>query len=107
MRRNKFNAKPTVIDGFRFASKLEASRYQELKLLEKAGEIRGLKIHPRFKLSVGEHHICAYVADFFYWDKRGALHIEDTKGVRTASYLLKKKLMFACLGLEVEELRAR
>ena len=107
MRRNKYNAKPTVIDGFRFASKLEASRYQELKLKVHAGEILYFDIHPKFKLFVGDHHICTYEADFRYTDKRGTVHIEDTKGVRTASYILKKKLMYACLGLEVEELRAR
>lgn len=108
MRRNKYNAKSAVIDGIRFASKLEASRYRELKLLERAGDIEKLEVHPRFPLFVGAHHICTYEADFRYKDvRRGTTHIEDVKGVRTALFILKKKLMKACLGLEVKELRDR
>ena len=107
MRRRKYNNKPTVIDGYRFDSKLEASRYGELRLLEKAGEIVELEVHPRFPLFVGPDHICTYIADFRYYDcSRGTFRIEDTKGVRTALFLLKKKLMKAVLKLEVEEVRA-
>ena len=36
---NKFGAKRTTIDGITFDSKLEADRYIQLKLLEKAGKI--------------------------------------------------------------------
>lgn len=52
MRRNghKFNAKPTTVDGIRFASQAEARRYSELKLLEKAGEIINLELQPVFDL---------------------------------------------------------
>jgi len=34
---NKYGAKKTVVDNITFDSKKEAARYQELKLLEKAG----------------------------------------------------------------------
>lgn len=106
MRRRKYNNQPQLIDGFRFDSKLEAKRYGELRLLEKAGEIVELEVHPRFPLFVGKEHICTYIADFKYFDvNRGTLRIEDTKGVRTALFLLKKKLMRAVLKLEVEEVR--
>lgn len=106
MRRRKFNNKPTVVDGYRFASLLEAKRYRELRLLEKAGEISELEVHPRFPMFVGPEHICTYIADFKYFDvTRGTIRIEDTKGVRTALFILKKKLMHAVLGLTVEEVR--
>jgi hypothetical protein len=44
-KRAKYGAEPTVVDGIRFDSKKEAARYQELKLLAKAGEIQGNYIH--------------------------------------------------------------
>ena len=103
--KSKFRNKPQSIDGYRFLSMLEAKRYTDLKLMERAGEIKNLEVHPRFPLFVGSHHICTYEADFRYSDNRGTVHIEDTKGFRTALFILKKKLMKACHGIEVEEVR--
>lgn len=100
MRRySKFNAKKTVIDGIKFDSKREAERYCELKLLEKAKEIRNLELQPRFLLQdkfkdkQGKtHRKIEYVADFLYIDKDGKAIVEDVKGVMTDVYKLKKKL---------------
>lgn len=39
-RKNKYKAIKTRKDGILFDSMLEASHYEDLKLLEKAGEIR-------------------------------------------------------------------
>ena len=47
---HKYNAIPTTVDGIRFASKREARRYLELKLLQKAGHISDLELQPRFRL---------------------------------------------------------
>lgn len=41
-RRHKYGARATVVDGIRFDSAAEARRYQELRLRERAGEIRDL-----------------------------------------------------------------
>lgn len=38
-RPNKYNNHKTIVDGIKFDSIREAERYQELKLLETAGEI--------------------------------------------------------------------
>lgn len=38
---NKYGAKKTVVDGVTFDSKAEARRYQQLKLMQQAGEIIG------------------------------------------------------------------
>lgn len=46
MRRHKFGAVATVVDGHTFPSKAEARRYQELRLLEKAGQITKLRLRP-------------------------------------------------------------
>jgi hypothetical protein len=109
-RPHKYRAVPTVIDGIRFASKKEAARYCDLKLLEKAGEIRELELQPRFPLYVckrqnGElHKVCDYVADFRYRQgPRGILVIEDVKGMRTPTYRLKRKMVEAQYGFEIME----
>ncbi len=86
---------------------MEARRYQELRLLERAGEIRDLELQPRYPLRVNGRLICTYVADFRYWDVReGRQVVEDAKGVRTSTYKIKAKLMAAVHNIEVEEVTA-
>jgi hypothetical protein len=112
-RPHKYKAVPTVVDGIRFASKKEARRYAELKMLEKAGEVKELQLQPRFPLfspgrgtggPYAREHICDYVADFRYREgSRGLLVIEDVKGVKTAVYRLKKKWFEAQYGIEIRE----
>lgn len=106
MRHRKYGNKPMVLDGHRFDSQMEARRYEQLKLLERAGEIRDLAIHPAYPITVGDRHICIYEADFAYVDTRGIVVVEDVKGAKTALYLLKKKLLKAVHGLDVQEVRA-
>lgn len=103
-KRSKFNARRTEVDGITFDSKAESRRFSELKLLEKAGEIRGLKCQVKFKISVNGHLICHYICDFEYWETNTEKHIvEDCKGVRTPVYRLKKKLMLAIYRIEIKE----
>jgi hypothetical protein len=102
-RGSKFSNVPTTVDGIRFDSRKEARRFAELKLLERAGEIRDLEVHPRYPLTVNEQEVCVYEADFFYREKDGRVVIEDVKGVKTPVYRLKKKLMRALLGVEIRE----
>jgi hypothetical protein len=49
-KRSKYNAKKTTVDGIVFDSAKEATRYGELKVLEKAGEIHCLLIQPSYRL---------------------------------------------------------
>jgi Protein of unknown function (DUF1064) len=90
-----------------FASKKEAKRYQELKLLEKARKLCDLETQVRYKLEVSGQLICTYIADFVYLhldDKGGWLMtVEDVKGVRTPVYKLKAKLMKAIYGITILE----
>ena len=105
MRRRKYNNRPTVIDGYRFDSKLEASRYGELRLLEKAGDIKDLEVHPHYPLEVNGLKICTYEADFRYTDNRGTIHVEDVKGFDTAVSRIKRKLVKATCEINVEIIR--
>ncbi len=100
--KNKYGAVPTVVDGRRFASKKEAKRYGELKLLQQAGKISDLVCQVRFPLTVNEQLVCTYVADFTYFED-GHLIVEDAKGKRTGEYKLKAKLMKACRGIVIRE----
>jgi hypothetical protein len=98
---SKYHATPTRVGNLKFASRLEAHRYQDLTLLEKAGEIAGLKTHPRFVLqeaftdsSGTKHRAIVYEADFSYVDLRtGKEIIEEVKGYSlNRAWLLKKKM---------------
>lgn len=98
----KYGNVKTEIDGIEFASRKEAGRYGALKLLQVAGAISDLQIKRRYTLAVNGVRICEYEDDFNYLEK-GKRIIEDTKGMRTPLYKLKKKLLKACLGLEIKE----
>lgn len=92
------------MNGIRFDSKREAKRYQELCLLEKAGGIAKLELQPRFPLVVNGEKITSYRADFRYLDVRsGEIVVEDAKGVKTPVYRLKKKLVRAIYGIDIQE----
>ena len=100
----KYHAKKTSIDGYTFDSLAEANRYQQLKLLKQAGEIDELAVHPSFDIVVNGCKVCKYIADFYYFDHQKGEHIvEDVKGVKTAVYRLKKKLMKAVHGIDIYE----
>jgi hypothetical protein len=116
-RRSKYGAVSVRVDGHFFPSTREARRYGELKLLEKAGRIRNLRLQPEFPIVVEGEMICIYRADFQYeeclysqyaslvakpaWD----LVVEDVKGVKTDVYKLKKKLVKATHGIEIREVK--
>ena len=112
-KRHKYGAHATVVDGIRFHSKAEARRYCELKLLEKAGEIRELELQPRYELLAwparGDRTravVGHYVADFRYRQgTQGLLVIEDVKGVRTPLYRWKKKHFESQYGLQITEIQ--
>jgi hypothetical protein len=94
---SKYGNIKTVLDGIRFDSKAEAARYQELRLLECAGEIANLSLQPTFilqdKFTIEKRTISAitYTADFMY-EENGTVVVEDVKGVETAVFKMKEKL---------------
>lgn len=102
----KYHAKRTPLDGYIFDSLAESYRYSELKLAERAGEIRWLRVHPRFPIVINGQKICTYISDFKYMDKDGAEVVEDVKSEWTKTlpvYRLKSKLMKACYGIDIVE----
>ena len=95
----KYGNKKIEIDGYQFDSLAEAERYKQLKLMEQAGAISDLRLQPRYELQRGftdnegnRQRAIVYVGDFAY-SENGKWIIEDTKGVETPVFKLKKKMM--------------
>lgn len=107
-KRHKYNAVKTVVDGITFASKAEARRYAELKLLERAGEISELDIQHEFKLYAKDILLGKYIADFSYIrhdnDRYRCVH-EDVKGMKTPLYRWKKRHVEAQYGIKIVEIK--
>lgn len=118
---NKYHARPTDVwmpDGTvrNFASEKEAARFRELDLLQRAGQITGLRCQVQFELIPKQkradgnwEHPCTYVADFVYRDGCKVV-VEDVKGYddsKSAAYRLfaiKRKLMLMVHGITIKEI---
>ena len=94
---NKYRAQPTMLNGRRYASKKEAARAADLILLRQGHQIAGFAEQVEFALPGG----IKYRADFVLLNFDGTYTIEDTKGVQTPEFKLKKRLM-AEQGLEIK-----
>jgi hypothetical protein len=118
---NKYKNKKTVFNGIEFDSVKEAKRYQELLLFERAGTIQDLQMQVKFVLIPAQREPdiigkrggrykgkviereCAYIADFVYTID-GKTVVEDTKGMRTKDYIIKRKLMLWTHGIRIREI---
>lgn len=105
----KYNNHKVTIDGIKFDSTKEGKRYQQLKQLEKDGEIKDLRLQVKFELqppiNLGYKKIRAinYVADFTYRDNMENLIVEDVKGMKTSIYKMKAKMFAYKYGFEISE----
>jgi hypothetical protein len=121
--RNKYKAIKTTVNGIEFDSRKEARRYQDLLLLQRAGVIKKLEMQVKFVLIPTQYEItirygkngqrlkdkqkllekeCSYIADFVY-EENGKKVVEDTKGVKTKDYIIKRKLMLHVHGIRIRE----
>jgi hypothetical protein len=116
-RRHKFGAVATTVDGIRFDSKREAAEYARLKLRERAGEIEGLTLQPRFPIIVDGEHVRAlpnrlghrgrpleYRGDFAFFEG-GKRRVLDVKGVDTPDARLKRAIVQHIYKIEIEVIR--
>ena len=122
---HKYGNRKVAVDGIAFDSIREARRYKQLKLLLLSGEIVWLSMQVPFELvpaqyeETGEVYTkgprkgqpkqgkcieksVVYVADFVYFEN-GKRVVEDTKGVRTPEYIIKRKLMLHKYGIRIRE----
>jgi Protein of unknown function (DUF1064) len=102
----KYRNRKASYMGIQFDSQKEMKRYQDLVLLERAGEIQDLELQPRYDLIVNGHKLGFYRGDFRYKDvATDTVVLEDVKSpvTRTAVYMLKKKLVKAIYDVEITE----
>ena len=105
---SKYHARKVSVDGITFDSKKEARRWSELKLMESAGINTDLQRQVTFQLlpsQKGEGRTerpVKYVADYVY-QENGKTVVEDTKGMKTKDYILKRKMMLFVHGITIKE----
>ena len=109
----KYGNEKTMVNGILFDSKLEANRYWELSILQRAGKIKNLKLQPEYELQPAfrkngkAFKRISYIADFEY-QQDGKTIVEDTKGFRTEVFRLKEKLFeYKYPNLEIKEIREK
>ena len=94
---SKYRNRKIVVDNIKFDSNLEAERYRQLKLLQRAKQISNLRLQVPFLLQEGfkkngkTHRKIEYIADFVY-EENGQTIVEDTKGMKTETFKIKQKL---------------
>ena len=106
----KYGNHKVIVDGEKVAdSKHEFKRLNDLKVLQRVGEIRDLQTQVRYNL-IPAQKICGvkvrgtdYIADFVYWTKDDEFICEDAKGHKTADYIIKRKLMKLIHNIDVVE----
>lgn len=115
---NKYGAKR--VGGH--ASKKEHYRSATLQMMQRAGIIANLREQVPYELIPAQYgtggrsfmgrnttrvlleRSCRYIADFVYTDcKTGQTIVEDTKGMRTREYVIKRKLMLYMHGIRIKE----
>ena len=123
---SKYGARKVQINGIVFDSRIEARRYQELRLLERAGQISNLRRQVPYELIPAQYEpsnevykrgankgqpkrgkcieqAVTYIADFCY-EENGKTVVEDTKGVKTKDYIIKRKLMLYVHKIRIVEI---
>lgn len=107
--RSKYGNRKITVGGETFDSRREYDRYRELVLLARAGKIHDLVRQVKFELVPAQkegnkvvERAVYYIADFTYWEG-DTMIVEDVKGVRTDTYILKRKLMRWVHGVEIRE----
>lgn len=123
---SKYSNRKCRVDNIVFDSRREARRHTNLLLLERAGEIHDLKLQVEFELIPNQYapstevytrgihkgepkkgklleRKVVYIADFVYTTKDGQTIVEDSKGVKTKEYVLKKKLMLHVHNIHIRE----
>ena len=96
---NKYYAKVTEVDGFRFHSRKEADYYVYLRAMRTSGRIKYFLMQAPLHLPGN----IRYVVDFIEVWANGEIKFTDVKGFRTAIYRLKKKQVEALYPITIQE----
>ncbi len=100
IKRTKYRANKTSVDGHTFDSKKEADYYCDLKMRLQAGDIKGFCLQPIFMLAPG----LKYKADFIVFNNDNSTDVIDVKGYKTKEYIAKKKVFEEKYNLKITEI---
>lgn len=100
MKKTKYRANKTSVDGHTFDSKKEAEYYCDLKIRLQAGDIKGFCLQPIFMLAPG----LKYKADFIIFNNDNTTEVIDVKGYKTKEYIAKKKVFEEKYNLKITEI---
>lgn len=120
--RSKYRNNKITLGGETYDSMKEYYRYLDLVLMQQAGEIKELRRQVKYVLipaqrepdTIGSRggrkkgklleREVAYIADFVYIDvSSGETVVEDTKGMRTTDYIIKRKMMLYFHHIKIKE----
>ena len=111
---NKYRNRKITYNGEVYDSVKEYRRHDELKILEKAGQITNLQRQVPFELIPKQRNesgkvverACNYIADFVY-EQDGQQIVEDVKGYKKGAayniFTIKRKLMLYIHGIKINE----
>lgn len=104
---SKYHNIKTAYRGEMYDSKKEAEFAMLLDSLKRARDpsekVWIVERQVPFEIVINNKKICKYIADFRVQYHDGHFEIIDVKGMKTAIYRLKKKLVEAQYGIEIKE----
>lgn len=105
-RRSKYGNRKVERDGLKFDSAKEAARWRDLRLLERAGQIRNLRRQVRYDFTINGVKVGSYIADHEYDELNNGVWepvTEDVKGFKTQVYALKRRMMLGFHNIKIRE----
>lgn len=106
-KKTKYKNKIQTIENIKFHSRKEASRYTDLKIMERMNLIKDLRLQVSYKFPIkyDSNRAITYIADFVYYDLQEKKEIvEDVKGFKTDVYKIKKALMQHFYEITIKEI---
>jgi len=95
-KQNKFGAKKTTFNGYKYDSKFEASVAQELELRKRGGDI--MDFDKQYKVEMWAYDVngkpamkVSHKVDFRIHHKDGSFELLEAKGVETSDYKMRRK----------------
>lgn len=100
---HKFHAKRVEDRGQNFPSTIEWKYFLRLEMLQKAGELLFFLRQVPFHLPGG----VKYVIDFVEFWRDGEIRFTEVKGMETAEFKAKKKMVEALYPIEIQVVKKR
>lgn len=97
--KSKYHAKRIDKYGRTWDSKKELKEYEQLLILQQAGEVKTIELQPKFELQPAFRYqgkaqrAITYKADFKVTYSDGRIEIIEVKGFKTRDYAMRKKML--------------